>query len=158
MRIPGWLKRIWDGAVRGVLLLAAAGCAYEPAHALGLRQEFWAPITAILVLQTEMRALRNMARNQALGGIIGGTVALALLLCFGDTLPAYLGAVLLSAVLCHGLNLEGASQIAGVTATILMLVPHTETPAMFLLARLSEVGWGICVGAAVAWLALRRKG
>jgi len=154
------LRNVWthavEGAKRGVLLALAAGAAYVPAHALGLHQEFWASITALLVLQTELRAVNNMARNQALGALIGGAVGLVLLLLGGDTLTTYLAGVLLSALVCHTLEIEGASQVSGVTVTILMLVPHTETPVIFWLSRVTEVAWGIAVGAAIAWVVLRK--
>jgi uncharacterized membrane protein YccC len=145
-----------DGARRGGLLALAAGVAYFPTHALHLHQAFWAAITALLVLQNEMRAVKNMARNQALAALIGGGVGLVLLLLWGDTVPAYLAGVLASALICHTLAIEGASQLAGVTVTILMLVPTTETPVQFWLARVSEVGWGIAVSSAIAWLVLRK--
>jgi hypothetical protein len=32
-----------------------------------------------------------------------------------------------------------------------MLVPHTGSPETLLVSRLSEVGWGVCVGVATAW-------
>jgi uncharacterized membrane protein YgaE (UPF0421/DUF939 family) len=154
MTLHEFCQRAGGGAKRGALLALAAGLAYLPTHSLGLRQEFWASITAILVLQTELRAVNNMARNQALGALIGGAVGLALILGFGDSLDSYLASVLISALICHALAIEGASQLAGVTVTILMLVPHTETPVMFWLARVSEVAWGTAVGAAIAWVAL----
>ncbi|WP_298283380.1 FUSC family protein [Acidocella sp.] len=149
-----FLHRLVTGLTRGGLLALAAGLAYAPSHWLGLRQDFWGSITAILVLQTEMRAMKSMARNQALGGLIGGAIGLALVLVFGDSLPVYLLGIILAGVLCHELALEGATQVSAVTITILMLVPHTESMPAFLATRLAEVALGIAVGAAIGWAAL----
>jgi hypothetical protein len=33
-----------------------------------------------------------------------------------------------------------------------MLVPHEGSPQLMMVSRVSEVGWGVCVGIAVAWL------
>ncbi|WP_297367578.1 FUSC family protein [Acidocella sp.] len=148
------ITRLGTGLMRGTLLALAAGLAYAPSHWLGLRQEFWGSITAILVLQTEMRAMKSMAHNQALGGVIGGAIGLALVLMFGDSLPVYLLGIILAGVLCHELALEGATQVSAVTITILMLVPHTESMPAFLATRLAEVALGIAVGAGIGWAAL----
>jgi uncharacterized membrane protein YccC len=151
------LLRLGQGLQRGGLLALAACLGYAPAHFLGLRQDFWGSITAILVLQTEMKAMRSMARNQALGGLIGGTIGLVLVLTIGDQLPVYLLGIILAGVLCHELALESAAQVAAVTITILMLVPHTESMPLFLVTRLSEVALGIAVGATLAWAAIKAQ-
>ena len=151
-RLRDWLRRAWNGARRGALLTLAAYLAYAPTHALGLRQGFWSAITAIAVLQTELSMVTNVARNQALGGLVGGGVALCMVLIYGDALPAYLATILIAALLCNLFNIDSAAQLSGITATIVMLVPHTGSAYLFLASRLGEVFWGICVGAGLAWL------
>ena len=46
-----------------------------------------------------------------------------------------------------------ASRLAAVTTTIILLVPHTGSPQQMMIARLSEVGWGIAVAAGLVWIA-----
>lgn len=154
-RLSADLDRIAGGLRHGVMSALAAICAYLPAQALGLHEAFWSALTAISVVQTEFHATENSARNQFLGGIIGGLVGLCLLLGLGEHLAVYLAAVVLAIILCWALNVPSASQLSGITATIIMLVPHTGAPQTMLVARLSEVGWGIAMGIAVVWLAAK---
>lgn len=48
-----------------------------------------------------------------------------------------------------------ASRLAGVTATIILLVPHAGSPESTFVSRVAEVGWGVCVAVAIVWLAGR---
>ncbi len=131
--------------------MVAAFCAYIPTHFIGLQQAFWSAITAIAVAQMEFKATRSIARKQFIGAAVGGAIGLGMTLGFGDNLVVYASAVVLAVLICWLLNVGDASQLGGITATIIMLVPHTGTPQSILLSRLSEVAWGVCVGLAVAW-------
>ncbi len=142
------------GGLRHALMSAAAALiAYFPPHALGLTQAFWGAIAAIAVVQTEFHATANSARNQFIGGLVGGLAALLMFLIFGDGLPVYLGAVTLAVTICWVLRVPTASQLSGITATIILLVPHVGTPEGMLAERLSEVACGVCAGIAIVWLA-----
>jgi uncharacterized membrane protein YccC len=145
------LQRFLLGLRQGGVSVVAAFCAYVPAHLIGLQQPFWSAITAISVAQMEFHATRSIARKQATGAAIGGAVGLCMILGFGDQLWVYAAAVMLAVLVCWMLNVGDASQLGGITATIIMLVPHTGSPQVILFSRLSEVGWGVCVGLAIAW-------
>jgi hypothetical protein len=71
---------------------------------------------------------------------------------FGDALPVYAAAVALAVLACWLLNIAESSQLAAVTATIILLVPHTGSLELMLFSRLTEVAWGVTVGLAVVWL------
>jgi hypothetical protein len=45
-----------------------------------------------------------------------------------------------------------ASRLAGITATIILLVPHSGTPGHMLVSRVGEVGWGVTVALGLVWL------
>ncbi len=140
------------GLRQAVISVIAAFAAYIPTHFIGLHQGFWSAITAISVAQMEFRDTKTTARKQFTGAIIGGLVALVLILSFGDHLIVYAAAIMLAVLLCWLLNVSDASQLAAVTATIILLVPHIGSPQLMLASRLSEVGWGVCVGLGVVWL------
>ena len=131
----------------------AAIVAYLPAQQFGLQEGFWAAITAIGVLQTELRTTSSVARDQFIGASIGGVVGLLMLLAFGSHLLTYAAAVTLSLLTCWVIRIPSASRLAGITATIILLVPHTGSPGQMFLSRLLEVGWGVCVSVATVWLA-----
>lgn len=73
----------------------------------------------------------------------------------GQHLPSYAAAVLVSVANCWILNVASTARLAGVTATIIMLVPHEGSPERMMVSRVAEVGWGVCVAIAVVWLVSR---
>jgi len=150
-----FLRRLAAGAHHGVICAVSALLAYLPTRALGLQEGFWSAITAISVVQTEFQATRSTARDQFIGAAIGGTVGVCAALAFGTNLVVYAAAIVLSMISCWALNVGSVSRLSGSTATIILLVPHTGSPQRMFLARLSEVGWGVCVAVAIVWLCAR---
>jgi uncharacterized membrane protein YgaE (UPF0421/DUF939 family) len=152
--------RVVPGLRQAAISVVAGFCAYIPTHLIGLHQGFWSAITAISVAQMEFRDTQSTARKQFAGAAIGGAVGLCLTLGFGDNLMVYAVAVALSIMACWLLNVSDASQLAAITATIILLVPHTGSPQLMLFSRLTEVGWGVCAGISVVWMedrAINRK-
>lgn len=144
--------RFGVGLRQGALSAIAAFIAFMPTHLIGLQQGFWSAITAIAVAQGQFRDSKTTARRQCIGSAVGGAVGLCLGLAFGDHLPVYAGAVIASVLLCRLLNVADAGQLAGITATIILLVPHAGTMQAMMISRLSEVGWGALMGLAAVWL------
>ena len=151
-RLPPF-RRILPGLRHAVMTGLAAITAYVPTHELALQQGFWSCITAIAVVQTEFHLTESSARNQFTGALIGGLIGLCAVLAFGAHLPVYIIAVMLAVLTCWVLNVISASQLGGITVTIVMLVPHTGSPAGMMISRLSEVAWGVTVGITIVWLA-----
>lgn len=148
-------RRMAGGAHHGLVSACAGILAYLPAHALGLEESFWSAITAISVVQTEFQATESTARDQFIGAAIGGSLGVGAAFVPGPHLFLYAAAIVLSMLTCWTLNVASASRISGTTATIILLVPHTGSPERMFGARLSEVGWGVCVAIASVWLAGR---
>ncbi|HEY2035550.1 MAG TPA: FUSC family protein [Steroidobacteraceae bacterium] len=149
------LRRLAAGAHHGAISASAALLAFLPAHAIGLSQSFWSAITAISVAQTEFRATRTTARDQFVGAAVGGLAGLCTFSAFGQSLFVYASAVVLAMLVCWALNVASASRLAGVTATIILLVPRVGSPERMFVSRLIEVGWGVCVAVVIVWLAGR---
>ncbi|MFC0384392.1 FUSC family protein [Muricoccus vinaceus] len=149
--------RLGAGAQQALLSSAGALIAYLPTQALGLREGFWGAITAIAVMQTEFGAARNTGRDQVIGSAVGGAIAVAVALALGQGLFFYILAVVLSVLACAALNVASASRLAGITATIIILVPHSGSPQHMLLSRVGEVAWGALVGLSLVWLYLRLR-
>jgi uncharacterized membrane protein YccC len=147
--------RIQRGLLQGLLSAAGAIIAFLPTQILGLREGFWGAITAIAVLQGELDATRNLARDQITGATIGGLVGVGVMLTAGQQLPSYALAVLLSVTACWVVNVTTASRLSGITATIILLVPHTGTPQHMLVSRVGEVAWGVTVALTLVWLRAR---
>jgi uncharacterized membrane protein YccC len=149
------LRRTAAGAHHGMICACAAVLAYLPTQPLGLKEGFWAAITAISVVQTEFQATRTTARDQIIGAAIGGAIAVCISLSTATNLLIYAAAIVISMLVCWALNVSSASRLAGSTVTIVLLVPHSGSAERMFLSRLGEVGWGICVAIAVVWLAAR---
>lgn len=148
-------RRILGGTQQGAISAIAAVLAYLPAQPLGLKEGFWASITAISVAQTEFNATRTTARDQAIGAVVGGIVGVSASLLIGETLATYAAAIAISMLMCWLFNVSSASRLAGSTATIVVLVPHQGSITHMFASRLAEVGWGIVVAITVVWIAER---
>lgn len=151
-----WSSRLIHGILQAIMSVTAAVLAYVPAEFLGLRESFWAAITAIGVVQTEFGSTRTTARDQFTGAAIGGIVGLGVALLMGEGLARYALAVALSVLVCWIANIASAARLSGITATIILLVPHPGvTPTQMMVARVSEVAWGVTMAIAVVWIASR---
>jgi uncharacterized membrane protein YccC len=149
------VHRVAGGAHHGLISACAALLAYLPTRAFGLQEGYWSAITAISVVQTEFQATQTTARDQFIGAAIGGTVSVCASIAFGHDLAVYAAAIVLAMLTCWAANVASASRLAGSTATIILLVPHTGSPEHMFASRLTEVGWGVCVAIATVWLAAR---
>ncbi|MGA7540023.1 MAG: FUSC family protein [Steroidobacteraceae bacterium] len=149
------LHRIAAGAHHGVISACAALIAFIPAYEIGLKESFWSAITAISVAQTEFRATETTARDQFLGAAVGGVAGLCTFVALGQSLIVYALAVVLAMLTCWALNVASASRLAGITATIILLVPRVGSAESMFVSRLLEVGWGVCAAVATVWLAGR---
>ena len=152
--LPLW-HRCAGGAHHGLISAAAALLAYWPTQMLGLKEGFWASITAISVVQAEFQATQSTGRDQFIGAIIGGLVGIAASFAPGPPLLLYALALVIGVLACWALNLASSSRLTGSTITILLLVPHTSSVLRIFGARLGEVGWGVCVAIFCVWLAAR---
>ncbi|GAA0254056.1 hypothetical protein LNAOJCKE_5500 [Methylorubrum aminovorans] len=148
-------RRLTGGLAHGIMSSVAAVAAYLPTQLFGLQEGFWAAITAVAVAQTELGATRSTARDQFTGAAIGGLIGLAAYLALGPSVPAYGVAVVLAILVCWLVNVASACRLAGITATIILLVPHLGPVERMAGSRVVEVGWGVCVALATVWLVTR---
>jgi uncharacterized membrane protein YccC len=130
--------------------LAAALC-WWLALRLGLHDGYWASISAIIVLQSNVGATVNASRDRLLGTVIGAALGFAFSL-FGPLLLSYVLALLVAIVLCGLLGLRNSSRLAGVTISIVMLVRHGGPHFPLAASRVGEVALGIVIALAVGTL------
>ncbi|KAB1070127.1 FUSC family protein [Methylobacterium planeticum] len=148
-------RRFSSGAAHGLMSAAAAIIAYVPTQALGLREGFWSAITAVAVAQTEFGATRSTARDQFAGAAIGGGIGLGVYLWVGPSLVTYAVTVMLAILACWLVNVASACRLAGITATIILLVPHVGPVERMAGSRVLEVGWGVSVAIGIVWIVTR---
>lgn len=153
-RLP-WRARLAGGLSQGLTSATAALLAYLPARALGLQEGFWGAITAIAVVQTEFGATRSSGRDQFAGAAVGGLIGAAVVSWTGQSLAGYALAIVTSMSFCWLLNIATAARLAGITSTIIALVPHHGSIERMMLSRVAEVGWGVTVALSVVWMVNR---
>ena len=147
---PIW-QRVATGMRQSLVATAAALIAFVTSQAVGSKEGYWGAITAIAVVQAEFKATTSIARNQFLGVTIGGLIALPFVLGFGQHIWSYGLAIAVSILCCWAANVPSASRLAGITVTIVSLIPHAGSVESMLVARLSEVIWGVCVAIGLVW-------
>ncbi len=130
--------------------LAAALC-WWLALRFGLYDGYWGSISAIIVLQSNVGATVTASRDRLLGTFMGALFGFAFSVF--DARPwNYILAVLCAVIVCGLLNLRNSSRLAGVTITIIMLVPKAGPRWGLALDRVGEVLLGIVVALAVTTL------
>jgi uncharacterized membrane protein YccC len=130
---------------------ALAGClAMYFAELLRLPQPYWASITAMIVMQTNLGAAvkQSWIRFAATG--VGAAVSIPFIAFVGQNLWVFGAAVFVTVVVCTFLHLEEGLRLAAVTVAIIMLIPHTGRPWVPALNRFLEVSFGILVALLVA--------
>lgn len=146
-------ERFTHGLVHGLTAATAALAAYLPTQWLGLDEGFWAAAAALAVVDHQWTTTRTSGRDQFAGAAIGGAISVVALLLGGHQLIAYAVTVILAITVCWILNIASAARLAGITATILLLVPSLETIQQVMVSRVAEVCWGVLCAMVVVRLA-----
>lgn len=130
--------------------LAAALC-WWLALRMGLHDGYWASISAIIVLQSNVGATVNASRDRMLGTLIGAALGFGFS-WFGPLALSYVLALLAAITICGLLGLRNSSRLAGVTISIVMLVHHGGPRWTLAASRVGEVVLGIVMALAVSTL------
>lgn len=142
--------------VQGIKTGLAAGLCYWLSLRFGLHEGYWAAISAIIVLQSNVGSTVTASRDRFLGTAIGAV--LGFLASPWRRHPAVFAAtILIALVVCGLLNLKNSSRLAGVTITIVMLVERNGSHWIIALDRVIEVVLGILVALAVSVFVLPRR-
>ena len=149
-----WLS--WEH--RRLLIHAAktalsAGLCWWLAMRFGLHDGYWGAISAIIVLQSNFGSTITASRDRLLGTLIGAVFGFSFSL-FGSLPWNYFLAVLAAVTLCGLLGFRSSSRLAGVTITIVMLVPKVSSHWLIALDRVSQVVLGIIVAILVSTFVL----
>jgi uncharacterized membrane protein YgaE (UPF0421/DUF939 family) len=127
------------------------------ARLLRLPQAYWATISSLIVLQSNIAATLSAARNRLIGTAIGALIG-ALFVRYVGTHPLWMGlAVVLTVLLCQALNLEDSYRLACVTVAIVMLISSTNSAWVTAGYRFLEVALGIVIAVVIAGI-LEHKG
>lgn len=121
------------------------------AHILKLPESYWAPISAIVIIQSTLDP-RIVSWQRFAGTALGAALAALIATFFPSTMLVYAVAIFLCGALCALLRLRSAYRFAAITVSIILLIAH-QRPAWIVAAhRFVEVSLGIAVGLALAEL------
>jgi uncharacterized membrane protein YgaE (UPF0421/DUF939 family) len=121
------------------------------ARILKLPEFYWAPISAIVIIQSTINP-RTLAWQRFAGTALGAALGALVATFFSSSTLVYGVAVLLCGVLCAVLRLDGAYRFAAITLSIVLLIAHQRPAWIVASHRFVEVSVGIAVALAVAQL------
>jgi uncharacterized membrane protein YgaE (UPF0421/DUF939 family) len=134
--------RLIEGSVMALQAVVGASIAFAIASALHAEQPFWAAITAIAVSQHSYVDTRKLSYDQFFGAMVGGLCGLIAAVLGGGHFLAYMVTVAIVIVSCWSANIGSAARLGGITATIVLLVPHMGPAWEIALERLGQVTLG----------------
>jgi uncharacterized membrane protein YgaE (UPF0421/DUF939 family) len=143
------------GLAQALPTAAAAWISFVSSSLFGLQEGYWAAISAIVVMQTELQQTEFSGRDRFIGTAIGGLIAWGCATVWHGRSWLYAAAVASSVFLCWVVRIGGAGRLAAVAVSVIVLIPHQEPVWRVALFRFLEVSWGIAVAIIVAYLAAR---
>jgi uncharacterized membrane protein YgaE (UPF0421/DUF939 family) len=133
----------------GVAAMAALGLA----GLFQLPESYWAAISAIVVMQSDVGAVFSAGWTRLAGTAIGAIVAVAFVTVWGHNIFAFGAAVTAAILICLLMKLVDSYRLAGVTVAIVMLVGGRPGPPWVIaFHRFAEVSIGIVVALLVSSL------
>lgn len=126
----------------------AAVAAMLLARLFKLPEYYWAPISAIVIVQSTIAPL-TLGWQRFVGTALGAVLGAAIGTFFSPSVPVYALGILLCGLLAFLLHVGGAYRFAGITFSIVLLIPHTSRPWIVGWHRFLEVSVGIAVALAV---------
>ena len=149
---PIWRDSLRAGASSGLKTACAAWLSYISAQAVGLHEGYWAAISAVVVLQSDLPSTRSSGRDRFIGTAIGGVIGWAGASLWHEHAAIYALCVGLAVLVCALCRVGTAGRLAAVTVSIIVLIPQTAPLWHIALLRFLEVSWGIVVALSVAYV------
>ena len=145
----GELPSLEDAARTAV----AATASFFVASLAQMPEAYWATIATLVVMQSTLSATLAQSIGRIVATALGAVVGALEAVYFGASLVAFSAAIFLMGLCAIALRLEqGAYRYAGITLTVIVLIPHSTSPWLTGLHRFIEVSIGIIVALAVAAL------
>jgi uncharacterized membrane protein YgaE (UPF0421/DUF939 family) len=137
-----------NSVLDSVRTTVAAMAALLLARLLKMPESYWAPISTIVIIQSTIPPL-TLSWQRFVGTALGAVLGAALATYFSPSVLVYGLGILLCGVLAWLLRVGGAYRFAGITLSIVLLIPHASAPWIVGWHRFLEVSLGIAVALAV---------
>lgn len=133
-----------DHVLDAVRTTVAAVIALLLARLVKLPESYWAPISTIVIIQSTIPPL-TLGWQRFVGTALGAVLAVALMTFFNPSAWVYGLGLFLCGLFAWMLRIGGAYRFAGITLSIVLLIPHTSAPWIVGWHRFLEVSLGIAV-------------
>ena len=153
MRWPAAARISGDQVKQAGRLLAACALAGGSAWLAGLPEGYWAVITAVVVMQTDLPQTLSAGRNRMVATLAGAAVALVLIALREQglpTLPLFAAGLVPLAVLAA---VAPTLRLGCTTLVVVFLIPAEGDPYLRPLLRVGDILFGAVACLAVAALA-----
>jgi uncharacterized membrane protein YgaE (UPF0421/DUF939 family) len=121
------------------------------ARSLKLPEYYWAPISAIVIIQSTIDP-KTLAWQRFAGTALGAALGALIATFFPSTALVYAVGIFVCGVLSALLRFHGAYRFAAITLSIILLIAHQRPAWIVASHRFVEVSLGIAVALAVAEL------
>ncbi|HYW39416.1 MAG TPA: FUSC family protein [Terriglobales bacterium] len=147
-----------DSVLDSVRTAFAAVAAMLLARLLKMPEYYWAPISTIVIIQSTIPR-RTLGWQRFVGTALGAVLGAALATFFRPSAVVYGLGILLCGLLAWSLRAGGAYRFAGITLSIILLIPRTRAPWITGWHRFLEVSLGIAVALVVTmvWPQAKKK-
>ena len=119
------------------------------ARLLKLPEFYWAPISAIVIMQSTIDP-RTLAWQRFAGTALGAVLGALIATFFHTSALVYGVAIFLCGTLCGLFRFRGAYRFAAITLSIILLIAHTSPAWIVAWHRFVEVSVGIAVALALS--------
>jgi uncharacterized membrane protein YccC len=124
------------------------------ARLLRLPEAYWAAITSMIVMQSNLGAAWTVSKQRLAGTAVGAVLGALLVTYAGASWEVFGAGVFVAGIICAVLRMErNAFRYSGITLAIVMLVARSLPVWEIAVHRFVEISLGIAVGLAVtaAW-------
>jgi uncharacterized membrane protein YgaE (UPF0421/DUF939 family) len=109
----------------------------------GLREAYWAPIAALVVLYPDRKGTLKAGLQYFIGTASGSAIGWGCAALGRGNLALYGGGVALAIGAAHFLRCQASARLSAVAVTLIAIVPHAEPPYVIALRRFVEVSYGV---------------
>ncbi|HYM00765.1 MAG TPA: FUSC family protein [Blastocatellia bacterium] len=128
----------------------AAAISLYVARFFKLPEGYWAVISTLIVMQSNVGATVNASSGRLAGTAIGAIMGGVFVAAIGSSSLSFILAVTVTVIVCASLRLFESYRLAGVTVAIIMLVHHSGPGWIIAVHRFLEVSIGIVVALLVS--------
>lgn len=142
-KIGRFYNQYWPFLKEPVVIAFTAVVCFYLAQWLRLPQGYWAVMSSIIVMQSNLQETVSISWNYLAGTCIGAFIGGLFLSWYGVQGWVFGIAVIIVFLICKFLNLKQSYRLAGTTVAMIILINHTESAWMTAWHRFLEVTLGI---------------